>query len=161
MWYKDEADHSYTHYADSADLYRWKHMGVATDDQPEEGPNVFRLGGKYWMIADVWKGQGVYSSDDLTHWKRQPGDILAEPGLRKDDGSRGHHADVLVTGETAYIFYFVHPDEDMPAGDSYSAWPRSRSCIQAAMLKVENGCLKVIRDEDFEFELPENGGAAL
>ena len=161
MWYKDEADHSYTHYADSADLYRWKHMGVATDDQPEEGPNVFRLGGKYWMIADVWKGQGVYSSDDLTHWKRQPGDILAEPGLRKDDGSRGHHADVLVTGETAYIFYFVHPDEDMPAGDSYSAWPRSRSCIQAAMLKVENGCLKVIRDEDFEFELPENGGDAL
>ena len=154
MWYKDEADHSHTHYADSPDLYAWKHIGTATEDQSEEGPNVFELGGKYWLIADVWKGLGVYESDDLTHWTRQEGDLLASPGKRPEDQCIGHHADVLVTGEKTYLFYHVHPDEQAPAGDPFLNYPRCRSCIQTALLKVENGRLTAVRDEPFDFYLP-------
>lgn len=157
MWYKDENDESHTHYADSPDLYRWKHAGTATCDQPQEGPNVFRLQGSYWMIADIWNGFAVYRSGDLTHWERQPGDLLSEAGIRPDDTGKGHHADVVVTGETAYIFYHVHPDEGRPAEDPLFAYPRSRSCIQVALLKAENGRLTAVRDEDFDFVLPENG----
>ena len=157
MWYKDEDDQSHTHYADSFDLFSWRHMGVATDDQSEEGPNVFKLGGKYWLIADIWKGIGVYYSDDLLRWKRQNGDILSTSGVRNDDACLGHHADVIVQGEIAYIFYHVHPDEQLISGDPYSNYPRCRSCIQVAQLTVENDRLTVIRDEPFDFYLPDDG----
>ena len=65
---------------DFPDLAAWKWVGPATLDQSQEGPNVFRLGGKYWMIADVWQGLAVYESDDLTAWRRQEGDILSMRG---------------------------------------------------------------------------------
>ena len=42
---------------------------------------------------------------------RQP-NILDQPGLRAGDGAIGRHADVLVQGGQAYIFYFTHPGEN-------------------------------------------------
>lgn len=156
MWYKDENDHSYTHYADSPDLYTWQHQGIATCDQPQEGPNVFRLAGKYWMIADVWDGQAVYSSDDLTHWVRQAGTIMAGAGIRKEDTNRAHHADVLVVDDHAYIFYFVHPGQGKYEYDpELGSHMVRRSSVQAAQLKVVDGQLVSIRDEAFDFFLPD------
>ena len=153
MWYKDEADESHTHFADSPDLYNWTHQGVATADQPQEGPNVFELGGQFWMIADVWDGQAAYSSDDLLHWHRQPGTIMQGAGTRCEDNNRAHHADVLTLGERAYIFYFVHPTqrkEENPLGSHLSR----RSSVQTAALRVLDGKLTVMRDEPFDFFLP-------
>lgn len=156
MWYKDENDHSYTHYADSPDLYTWQHQGIATCDQRQEGPNVFRLAGKYWMIADVWDGQAVYSSDDLTHWVRQAGTIMAGAGIRKEDTNRAHHADVLVVDDHAYIFYFVHPGQGKYEYDpELGSHMVRRSSVQAAQLKVVDGQLVSIRDEAFDFFLPD------
>ena len=156
MWYKDENDHSYTHYADSPDLYTWQHQGIATCDQRQEGPNVFRLADKYWMIADVWDGQAVYSSDDLTHWVRQAGTIMAGAGLRKEDTNRAHHADVLVVDDHAYIFYFVHPGQGKYEYDpELGSHMVRRSSVQAAQLKVVDGQLVSIRDEAFDFFLPD------
>ncbi|MBQ6383366.1 MAG: glycosyl hydrolase [Clostridia bacterium] len=155
MWYKDENDGSHTHYADSPDLYTWEHRGRATEDQAQEGPNVFTLGGKHWMIADVWEGQAVYVSDDLTRWERQ-GTIMGGAGTRKEDNNRAHHADVLMAGDHAYIFYFVHPgmgkyDFDPELGSHLSR----RSSVQVAELYVADGKLMARRDEPFEFRLPE------
>lgn len=153
MWYKDECDDSHTHYADSPDLYAWEHRGVATCDQSQEGPNVFTLGGKYWMIADVWDGQAVYSSDDLTRWVRQAGTIMAGAGTRCEDNNRAHHADVLVVDDHAYIFYFVHPGQGIydPANDAHKA---RRSSVQVAELRIVDGALVSVRDEAFDFFLP-------
>lgn len=137
MWYKDEANGSHTYAADSEDLYTWQVAGPVVETHPHEGANVFFLGGWYWMIVDEWKGQGVYRSDDLTNWERS-GQILAESGNREDDQGFGFHADVVVSGDHALIFYFTHPGR-IPGQDN--GYEGRRSSIQAAQLTVENGNL--------------------
>ncbi len=140
MWYKDELQNAYTCYADSADLYNWEYRGLATSDESQEGPNVFELGGKYWLIADAWKGQAVYSSDDCEHFVRQPGYILGVNGTRCDDNFRGAHADVYVSGGRAFIIYFTHPDPNY----------HPRSAVQMAELKVIDGVLTCDRNAEID-----------
>lgn len=79
MWYKDENHDSYTYSAISNDLYHWDVCGKEIDYNSHEGPNVFELGGKKWMITDEWNGLGVYETQDYTHWERQ-GYILRDGG---------------------------------------------------------------------------------
>ena len=141
MWYKDERQGCTTCYADSDDLYTWEYRGIATGGE-EEGPNVFEFGGKYWLIADIWHGQAVYSSDDCEHFIRQKEVILGVDGTRKDDNSRGGHADVFVVGERAFIIYFTHPDPPCPR--------EMRSAIQMAELKIENGILTCDRNAQID-----------
>ncbi len=156
MWYKDECDESHTHYADSPDLCTWTPKGRATSDQAQEGPNVFTLGGKHFMIADVWDGQAVYTSDDLTNWTRQEGNIMAGAGTRREDNSRAHHADVLALDDRAYIFYFVHPGQTVYEYDAeLGSHLVRRSSLQVAELRVKGGRLVARRDEPFDFTLPE------
>ncbi|MDI9521323.1 MAG: glycosyl hydrolase [Bacillota bacterium] len=153
LFYKNEAAGSHTQYADSDDLYRWVHKGYATNDCEQEGPNVFTLGGDAFMIADMWNGMAVYKSKDLTHWSRQEGHFLSDPGIRQDDTCRGHHADVVSFGNRAYMFYFVHPNaKQYMYGDNDSPITRM-SAIQVAMLKNEHGKLTLIRNEPFDFDL--------
>lgn len=150
MWYKDEADGSVTYAADSRDLFNWTVAGPVITGRPHEGPNVFRLGGAYWMIVDEWRGQGVYKSADLEHWERN-GLILDEPGIREDDGNIGLHADVVVQGEEAYIFYFTHPGRE--GGSMQTDYAARRSSIQCARLHVRDGHLVCNRNEEFELTL--------
>ncbi len=153
MWYKDEADGSHTHAADSADLFRWHTIGRQTHDCAQEGPNVFEFGGKYWLIADMWQGIAVYSGFDLDHWTRQSTNLLSDAGTRREDKNRGHHADVLVAGELCYIFYFVHPGRAHVSED-VDTYDTRRSSLQAAQLIVKDGQLCALR-EGFPFYLPE------
>ena len=139
MWYKDECQDSCICYADSEDLYNWEYRGIAAKDSRQEGPNVFRFGGKYWMISDVWHGLAVYSSDDCEHFTRQDDNILIEPGTRCDDAVKGAHADIFVIKDRAFIVYFTHPDESFP----------ERSSVQMAELKIDNG--KLVCDRNAEF----------
>ncbi|KQO17762.1 family 43 glycosylhydrolase [Paenibacillus sp. Leaf72] len=152
MWYKDEALGSFTYAADSSDLYNWKVVGPVITERGHEGPNVFRLQGSYWMIVDEWRGQGVFRSDDLERWERN-NLILNEPGQREDDGTIGLHADVVVQGEQAYIFYFTHPDRrgDWEVPGQVPGYLTRRSSIQVAKLEVKDG--KLVCDRDAEFEL--------
>jgi sucrose-6-phosphate hydrolase SacC (GH32 family) len=140
MWYKDERRDSATCYADSADLYNWEYRGIAAGDEAQEGPNVFEFAGKYWLIADAWKGQAVYASSDCEHFERQPGYILGENGTRKDDAFRGAHADVFVVGGRAFILYFTHPDPNY----------HPRSAVQMAELKVTDGILTCDRNAEID-----------
>lgn len=149
MWYKDENHDSHTYAAVSKDLYHWEVTGPEITDCPHEGPNVFELGGKFWMITDPWHGLGVYSSHDATCWVRQPDNILREPGSRPDDGAIGAHADVLVNAGHAYIFYFTHPEvseEERANEDFVWEYRHRRSSLQVAELTEQNGSLSCDRN---------------
>jgi hypothetical protein len=150
MWFKDESRGSLTCAADSPDLYHWRPTGVAVGHRPHEGPNVFVLGGHYWMIVDEWRGQRVLRSDDLTTWEHQ-GLILDSPGSRPDDGTVGLHADVVVQGETAYIFYFTHPGRSVNVDDGTHA--TRRSSLQVAAARVVDGRLRCDRDAPVHLDL--------
>ena len=150
MWYKDETNGSATYSTDSEDLYTWGTPIRVIDDRPHEGPNVFRWRGSYWMITDPWQGQGVYSSTNLETWTKHE-NILNKPGSRTDDGPIGRHADVLVQGDDAFIFYFTHPEWDTePAVWTYK---ERRTSLQAARLSLENGMITCDRDAEFDLNL--------
>ncbi|MFF7647990.1 hypothetical protein [Streptomyces canus] len=151
MWFKDGRRGSLTYAAESRDLYTWRPTGLAVGHRPHEGPNVFELGGHYWMLVDEWRGQGVLRSDDLTIWEHQ-GLILDKPGSRPDDGTIGLHADVVVQGETAYLFYFTHPGRvgDAVEDDTYAT---RRSSLQVAAARVVDGRLHCDRDEPVLLDL--------
>jgi hypothetical protein len=153
MWYKDETNDAHTYMAESRDLYQWQVRGPVITDCPHEGPNVFFWKGQYWMVTDTWKGLGVYRSQDLEHWERQA-DILGEPGIRPDDGTNGLHADVLVQGERAYIFYFTHPERAM-TDDRHDpqSYTFKRTSIQVAELELREGVLACDRNKPFDFKL--------
>lgn len=152
MWYNNEADHKYDYYADSNDLYHWKDMGKAVGDQSGEGPKVFQWKNTYWMIRDVWDGLALYKSNDLINWKRIPGNLLQKPGTGKDDKAKGHHCDVVVNNERAWLFYFTHPGRrpSVPKND----WrERRRSSIQVVELKYKNGRIVCNRNEPTYIDL--------
>ena len=152
MWYKDEANGSATYAADSDDLYRWEPVGPVLTHRGHEGPNVFFYKGSYWMIVDEWRGQGVFRSADLERWE-PGGHILGESGLREDDGGFGHHADVVVSGDEAYVFYFTHPGRLGPEAEGKNGYEQRRSSVQVARLDVNNGELVCDRNESFELNL--------
>ena len=152
MWYKDERAGSKILAADSQDLRTWKKVS----DEPVnpttgEGPKVFRFKGYYWMVVDVWKGLMVLRSDDARTWTEQKGYILGEPGHKATDRAKGQHADVVVDGDRAFIYYFVH-QENEPEAATDARW-HQRTVIQVAELVFKDGRLEVDRDRDVAFRL--------
>lgn len=153
LWYKDEAHGSHTFCVDADDqLENWRSPRPAVTDCAHEGPNVFRWKDRYWMVTDPWDGLGVYSSADLQTWSRQE-NILRVSGTRPDDQGEGYHADVVVQGGEAYIFYFTHPGRAVPAEQKPTEYELRRSSIQMARLALPDGHLVCDRDEIFSFEL--------
>jgi len=140
MWYKDEADKSHTYAADSDDLYNWKVVGPALTDFSHEAPNVFKWKNYYWIAIDTWKGIGIYRSTDAENWVHCP-NIIVEPGTRDTDKGHGHHPDILVQGDRAFIFYFTYPQ------------PGSRSVLQVAELGFENDQITCDRNKVFQMKL--------
>jgi hypothetical protein len=146
LWYNNESDKKSIYYADSPDLYRWNDRGKAIGDRPGEGPKVFRWQDHYWMVVDTWQGLGVYQSDDVRQWKRQPENLLQQPGHGPDDQVKGGHPDVVVTGIRAFLFYFTHPGRrgDGARKDGYE---QRRSSIQVVELEYKDGVLSCDRDQ--------------
>lgn len=136
MWYKDEENQSHSYAAESADLYNWRVLGPEITDCAHEGPNVFRFQGRFWMITDPWDGLAVYRSDNCTNWTRQSRNILNTPGSRPDDCGKANHADVVVLGSKAYVFYFCLPE--VSDFSSSIDWTKKnyRCAIQVAELKL-------------------------
>lgn len=161
MWYKDEDHGTDIMEAESRDLFHWKTSERPAIAGKQEGPVVFRLGRWYWMLTDEWAGMRVYRSEDLVHWTKQ-GRILTGPSRRKEDRPSGAHGDVVVLGDTAYIFYFTHPGRakhlEAPEGaNGVIPYDLRRSVIQVAPLRIENGTLVSDRDDPFEFWLSAPG----
>lgn len=152
MWYKDERAGSRILAADSRDLRSWtKVSGHPVNPTKGEGAKVFRFKGHYWLIADVWKGLMVLRSDDALSWTEQPGYILGQPGRKPTDRHKGQHADVVVNGERAFIYYFVHQENETEAAMD-PRW-NQRTVIQVAELVYRDGKLLVDRDADLSFRL--------
>ena len=161
MWYKDEANHSFTYAAESHDLYHWTVQGAVITDCPHEGPKVFFWQGRYWMVADIWNGLAVYHSKDAETWERQINNILATGGQRTDDGTIGGHAAVEVQGDRAFIFYFTHPDWDRTrtyAVHETQPYAVKRTSIQVAELEIQDGILTCDRNRMFDFTLKSGEG---
>jgi hypothetical protein len=148
MWFKDEAHDSTTWSAMSDDGYSWTPEGLTIGGRPHEGPNVFALAGHWWLIADEWRGQGVYRSSDQVSWQRQDEPILAEPGSDPRDRRVGRHADVVVLDDdSAVVFYFTHPDWDGEELDLARALDARRTTVHAALVTVDGeGRLRADRE---------------
>jgi sucrose-6-phosphate hydrolase SacC (GH32 family) len=140
MFYNNEKDGKSIYYADSKDLNNWTDKGMTVHDMSGEGPIAFAWKGHDWLIVDNWKGMGVYSSNDWLTWKRQPERLLEKAGTGKEDGAKGSHADVVISNDRAYLFYFVQIDK--------------RSWIQVTELKYQaDGNLTCNRDEPTQISL--------
>lgn len=146
MWYKDEQADSHTFSADSESLDDWTIRGPVISDVPHEGPNVFELGGSFWMLTDEWAGLRVHRSNDLDAWQRQ-GLILSESGSGEDDEGFGLHADVVVVGSDAFVFYFTHPGRRAGSVSLDVPYEERRSAIQVARAGLVDGRLVCDRDE--------------
>lgn len=156
MWYNNERDHKSIYFADSPDLNIWTDRGKTdgVGERPGEGPFVFQWKGHSWMLVDLWKGLGVYRSDDLLHWTAQQGDLLGTPGVGVDDKVNGGHPGVVVSGDRAYLFYFTHPGRSgtITPEDKDSTELR-RSSIQVVELIEKNGVLSCDRDAPTHIDL--------
>jgi beta-xylosidase len=147
LWYNNERDGKSIYFADSQDLYRWQDRGKVTGvgERPGEGPKVFRWKGQYWMIVDLWKGLGVYRSADALAWTAQSDNLLVTAGTGTDDQVKGGHADVVVSGDRAYVFYFTHPGRKGPKANE-DTYEQRRSSIQVVELEFKDGWLRCDRD---------------
>ena len=157
MWYKWD---SKSYYADSKDLRTWRgpddHPALA--EKPHEGAKAFRFKDRYWIIVDEWAGMGVYSSDDLEHWTRQPQRILDTPSSRADDRPSGAHGDVVVTGDRAYVFYFTHPGREAHTRDHKNEignipYELRRSSIQVAELELTPEGILTTKDRNLPVDI--------
>ncbi len=162
LWYKDEDDGASTWSATSPDLDRWtverRVLPGRPDASPHEGPNVFRLGGWYWLIVDEWRGQAAYRSRDAVSWDRQGlfGDV---PGADPDDRRYVRHADVLVRGDRAAIYYFTHPRWDERSQSEGPKSPAERAtAIHHGLLHVAAG--RLVFERDIAADAPLLGVAA-
>jgi len=153
LWYNNERDGKSIYWAESSDLKTWQLKGKAVGDRSGEGPKVFQWRGSYWMITDVWRGLGVYRSDDAQTWVRQQANILDKPGLGADDGVKGGHADIVVSGQRAFVFYFTHPGRT-PDNEKKDGFEQRRSSIQVAELELRENTLHCDRDRSLSVCLP-------
>ncbi len=152
MWYNNERDGKSIYYAESKDLYTWVDKSKSVGDRSGEGPKVFRWHDAWWMITDIWQGLAVYRSGDALQWVRQTsGDLLKEPGTGPDDGTFGHHVDVVVQADRAFIFYFTHPGQSPSERSGVS--DTRRSTLHVAELTHENGKLAVDRNAPVRIQL--------
>ena len=136
LWFKNESAGSTTWSAVSADGYDWRPEGLVIGGEPHEGPNVFELGGWWWLVVDEWRGLAVYRGSDGMHWERQRQPILAEPGDHPLDRQVGRHADVVAGSDAAVIFYFTHPEFDGVELAAATPLSARRTAVHAARLTV-------------------------
>ncbi|HEY1127992.1 MAG TPA: hypothetical protein VGF12_01190 [Roseateles sp.] len=143
MWFKDEQGGSKLKMADSADLTTWTVRGPVSQ-LPGEGPTVFHFAGKWWLVADLWKGLLVLRSDDAQAWEEQPARLLSDIGRHPTDRAKGQHPGVTVVDDRAYLFYFTHQGGE-PEAKTDDRW-HQRTVIQVAELKLKDGWLAVDRN---------------
>ncbi len=152
LYYRDSRPKTHLKAVDSQDLKTWTPTpeGDITKGAAE-GPKVFRFKGRWWLIADVWKGLLVLQSKDGLHWTEQAERLLQAPGVQPTDRGIGQHPDVVVSGGRAFIYYFVHQGAEPEAKDD-PYW-KQRTVIQVAELKVVGDRLTVDRDAPVKFRL--------
>ena len=108
MWYKDEKDNSYSHYADSPDLFHWEERGRAVTLDCHEGAervSAWRGAGGTSGISGTARRCSAATTAFLGSIAAASWGIRAAAPLTRPSAV---HADVVVQGEEAYLFYFTH-----------------------------------------------------
>lgn len=137
LWCKDEARDSVTVVATSPDLRAWRIDGVAVGGRPHEGPDVFELGGFWWMIVDEWRGMGVHRSGDGIHWVRQGGaDAVILDALPA--GGHGHHGAHVRAGDDVWFYFFGRAADAEPHAPGEDG---RASAVHRVRLDVVDGVL--------------------
>lgn len=142
LWYKDEAAGSSTAVAVSDDLETWRAAGTAIGGRGHEGPDVFELGGRWWMIVDEWRGMAVHTSDDAVTWRRQ-GDadaVILGPGDVPGPGF-GHHGASVREGDRLWYYFFGHPAKAAVPDPDHESIDDRRCAVYRVELVVEEGML--------------------
>lgn len=162
LWYNNEAAGKKIYFADSPDLLRWQDRGPALlSDQAThrgEAPLAFFWRGRYWLLIDLLRNDGLaaYRSDDGLHWTRQPGVLAQAPGRGRDDQNGAHHPEVVVHGDRAWLYYFVHPGVSADG----SGRDERRTSLQVLELGLgADGWLLAPRDLPTRVALPPGGDA--
>ncbi|VXC61914.1 glycoside hydrolase family 43 [Sphingomonas sp. AX6] len=143
LWFNDERLGKAIRYADSTDLKHWQ-VKETVVETPGEGPKAFRWKSRWWLVSDAWKGLLVMRSEDAANWTQQADHLLAEPGTHATDRAKGQHPDVIVSGDHAYLIYFVHQSGE-PQAISDPNWHR-RSVLQIVELNEAGGIVTVDRN---------------
>lgn len=155
MWYKDET-RDQTMFAEGDSKFRFREVGPLDPTAPAaEGPDVFHWKGYYWLLADdctSYNGQRVYRSTDCRNWERRQ-NILDQSGRRPTDAGPAHHAEVILTGDQATVFYWTTAD---PWTTAQAGQDSRQICyLQAAKLQIADGELICDRNAQFELRLPD------
>lgn len=134
---------------DSNDLINWTYQGEQnTINNHGDGTIVFVWKGFYWLILNAENGVNpgltVWRSRDGSNNWTHKGTILATGGSRPHDKGAGRTGDVVVSGDEAYLFYYVMDDLD----------PNDRrSVVQVARLVYNDGAITCYRNAPFELKL--------
>jgi len=157
MWFKNErATDGSIYYADSPDLDHWTSKGVAIPGSRGEGPKVFHWKGHDWLAMDAWDGIAIYRSSDCLHWTRQADNILKDAGTIATDRGKGQHVDVVVNGDRAYIFYFVH--QGGKDGEGHPQKWQQRTVLQVAELAFQDDRITCDRNQPVTIALTPDAG---
>ncbi len=136
MYYKSSSPSSNISMTESKDLCSWSEPTEVLKINGE-GPAVFQWKGYYWMLVDTWNGQTVFRSKDAGNWEKQPGNPLLPDGegTGTDDIPNALHANVVVSGNRVYLYYFTHPGRvgDDKKKDGYE---QRRTSIQVVELEM-------------------------
>ncbi len=148
MYYKDQTGYSHINVTESKDLYFWSTPKEALKIRGE-GPIAFQWKGYYWLIVDTWNGQTVHRSKDGNTWQVQPGRPLMPDGegTGKDDIPNALHANVVISSNRVYMYYFTHPGR-IGVDKNKDSYEQRRTSIQVVELKLnEAGWLTANRNE--------------
>lgn len=138
MYYKDQSKYSHINMTESKDLYNWSDPKEVVKINGE-GPIAFQWKEYYWLIIDTWNGQTVHRSVDGNHWIVQPGEPLLadDEGTGKDDVPNGLHANVVISNDRIYMYYFTHPGRT-GADKKKDNFEQRRTSIQVVELELND-----------------------
>lgn len=107
LWFKDEARGGALWRASSPDLSTWVVDGEVLSAW-HEGPVVFWLGGRFWMLAESRDGSACYVSDDAESWSPRSSPFAAGAG----SGPARQPYVLAVDRDSAYVFYYTQTGTD-------------------------------------------------
>jgi hypothetical protein len=148
MYYKDQTGYSHINVTESKDLYSWSSPKEALKIRGE-GPIAFQWKGYYWLIIDTWNGQTVHRSKDGNTWEVQPGSPLMPDGegTGKDDIPNALHANVVISNNRLFMYYFTHPGR-IGQDKNKDTYEQRRTSIQVVELKLNKaGWITANRNE--------------
>jgi beta-xylosidase len=138
MYYKDQTGYSHINVTESKDLYFWSTPKEALKIRGE-GPIAFQWKGYYWLVIDTWNGQTVHRSKNGNTWEVQPGSPLMPDGegTGKDDIPNALHANVVISDDRLYMYYFTHPGR-IGADKNKDSFEQRRTSIQVVELRMND-----------------------